>query len=56
MQVRDQQRKPGDETQPGSKQSAENLCPECGGTGKAGTKKCPNCDGTGTVTVIVGDA
>lgn len=37
MQVRDQQ-KPGDETEPGSKQSAENLCPECSGTGKAGNK------------------
>ncbi|CAD7035786.1 hypothetical protein REJC140_03452 [Pseudorhizobium endolithicum] len=47
---------PGDETKPGSKQSAEGICPACAGTGKLGRETCPDCGGSGTVTVIVGDA
>ena len=50
------QRLPGDETEPGSQQSAEGVCPACAGTGKLGRETCPDCDGSGTVTVIVGDA
>jgi DnaJ-class molecular chaperone len=49
-------RKPGDETEPGGKQSAENLCPNCVGSGEVEGEPCPTCKGTGTVTVIVGDA
>jgi hypothetical protein len=48
--------KPGDETEPGSKQSAENLCPDCAGSGKVDGASCSTCEATGTVTVIVGDA
>jgi hypothetical protein len=51
-----QERVPGDETEPGSKQSAPNVCASCGGTGEADGQPCPECAGTGTVTVIVGDA
>lgn len=47
---------PGDETEPGSKQSAEDVCPACAGTGKLGRQTCPDCGGSGVVTVIVGDA
>ena len=48
--------KAGDEVQPGTDQSAENLCPRCSGTGKLDAKPCPDCDGTGVVTTLVGDA
>ena len=48
--------KPADETEPGTKQSAEGLCPRCSGAGTLENKPCPDCDGTGTVEVIVGDA
>ncbi len=47
---------PGDETEPGTTQSAPNLCPECGGTGVADGETCPVCAGGGTITAIVGDA
>lgn len=47
---------PGDETEPGSKQSADGVCAACAGTGKLGRETCPDCEGSGIVTVIVGDA
>ncbi|MCO5734031.1 hypothetical protein [Rhizobium sp. SSA_523] len=49
-------RLPGDETEPGSEQSAEGICPACAGTGRMGRETCPDCGGSGLVTVIVGDA
>ncbi|HEV7437763.1 MAG TPA: hypothetical protein VGO22_23300 [Pseudorhizobium sp.] len=47
---------PGDETEPGSKQSAEGICLACGGSGEQSGRQCADCGGTGIVTVIVGDA
>jgi hypothetical protein len=47
---------PGDETEPGSKQSAEGICLACGGSGEQSGKDCPHCGGSGIITVIVGDA
>jgi hypothetical protein len=47
---------PGDETEPGTKQSAPDVCPDCGGSGRKDGTDCPTCAGTGTITVIVGDA
>tara|TARA_R110002020_G_scaffold334285_1_gene549615 strand:+ start:674 stop:862 length:189 start_codon:yes stop_codon:yes gene_type:complete len=47
---------PGDETEPGSTQSAEGICAACAGTGKLGRETCRDCDGSGIITVIVGDA
>ena len=47
---------PGDEDAPGSKQTGENICPNCNGSGRIGEKPCPDCDGSGRVTTIVGDA
>ncbi len=47
---------PGDEVAPGTSQTGETTCPECGGTGRAQGGECPNCGGTGQVTQIVGDA
>jgi DnaJ-class molecular chaperone len=49
-------RKPGDEARPGSPQTAENACPDCGGSGRRDGKACRTCDGTGRITSIVGDA
>ena len=46
----------GDEAPPGTPQTADGICPRCGGSGQDGNGPCPDCDGTGTVTVIVGDA
>jgi DnaJ-class molecular chaperone len=49
-------RNPGDEAAPGTSQTGETTCPECGGSGRAGSGDCPNCGGTGRVVQIVGDA
>jgi DnaJ-class molecular chaperone len=49
-------RNPGDEAAPGTPQTGEGVCPECGGTGRVQSGECPNCGGTGRVVQIVGDA
>jgi DnaJ-class molecular chaperone len=48
--------KPGDEAPPDTPQTAQGLCPRCGGSGQVDGASCPECDGTGTVRVNVGDA
>ena len=50
------QKNPGDEDVPGGRQTGEEPCPRCGGTGVVAGDTCPDCAGTGRVTVIVGDA
>lgn len=51
------QRHPGDEAEPGTPQTGEDICPECNGSGqKNGQAQCPNCGGTGRIVKIVGDA
>jgi len=47
---------PGDEDAPGTKQTGEDICPACNGSGQLNQRPCPDCDGSGKVTVIVGDA
>lgn len=47
---------PGDEAPAGTPSTGENVCPECGGTGRIGAGKCPNCEGTGVVIVGIGGA
>ena len=47
---------PGDEAPPGTPQTGETTCPECGGSGRVQDGDCPNCGGTGQVVQIVGDA
>lgn len=49
-------RNPGDEALPGSKQSAEQICPACQGSGRIENSACADCGGTGRITAIVGDA
>ena len=50
------QRNPGDESAPGTPQTAEDICPECQGSGKLGNGACANCGGTGRIVKIIGDA
>jgi hypothetical protein len=47
---------PGDEAPAGTPSTGENVCPECGGSGKLGASSCPNCQGTGKVIVGIGGA
>ncbi len=49
-----EQMKPGDEAPPGEGSAAENICPECSGSGRLNGEECPSCLGTGTVQQGVG--
>ena len=40
---------PGDEARPGTPGTGENVCPDCGGSGRIGSSECQTCDGTGKV-------
>jgi hypothetical protein len=49
--------RPGDEAPEGTEGAGENLCPKCGGSGKAEDGgECPVCVGTGRVVEGVGGA
>ena len=45
---------PGDQAEPGTPGTGENLCPDCKGSGRIGTTSCPNCGGTGKIIEGVG--
>jgi hypothetical protein len=46
---------PGDEAEPGTPGTGEDICQECHGSGKMDDgSPCPNCDGTGYVTEGIG--
>lgn len=47
---------PGDEAPAGTPSTGEDVCPQCGGTGRLGASSCPNCLGTGKVIVGIGGA
>ena len=47
---------PGDEAPAGTPGTGEDVCPQCGGTGRLGATACPNCQGTGKVIVGIGGA
>lgn len=47
---------PGDEQRNDVKQTGENLCWDCKGSGKRDGERCPTCGGSGKVVVTVGDA
>ena len=47
---------PGDEAPPGTEGAGENVCPECGGSGRKDGDDCANCAGTGRVTEGIGGA
>jgi RecJ-like exonuclease len=47
--------RPGDEAAPDELGTAENLCPDCNGSGRdASGGQCPTCEGTGRVNEGVG--
>ncbi len=46
---------PGDEVPPGTEGAAEDVCPQCGGSGRLDNgESCPNCNGTGVIIRAVG--
>jgi rubrerythrin len=47
---------PGDEAPAGTPGTGEDVCPNCGGSGRAASGACPICGGTGKVTVGIGGA
>jgi hypothetical protein len=47
---------PGDEAPPGTPGTGEKVCPQCGGSGRAGASSCPTCQGTGKVNAGIGGA
>jgi hypothetical protein len=47
--------RPGDEAAPEDPNTAENICPDCGGSGQRGdNSQCKTCAGTGRVTEGIG--
>jgi DnaJ-class molecular chaperone len=44
---------PADEA-PDASETTENLCPECGGSGRAHGEECPACGGSGRVSEPIG--
>jgi DnaJ-class molecular chaperone len=47
--------RPGDEAAPEDQAAAENICPECGGSGRREDgSRCQKCSGTGQVTEGIG--
>ncbi len=47
---------PGDEAPAGTPGTGENICRECGGSGRVNGAACPSCNGSGKVTVGIGGA
>jgi DnaJ-class molecular chaperone len=47
---------PGDEAPPGTAGTGDDVCPDCGGSGRKAGGICPTCLGKGTVTVGIGGA
>lgn len=47
---------PGDEAEPGTPGTGEDLCPVCSGTGRRAQHTCPNCNGSGRVIEGIGGA
>jgi hypothetical protein len=46
--------KPGDEAQPGTPGSGEDVCPVCKGSGRIDSRACANCEGTGVIERGIG--
>ena len=45
---------PGDDAEPGTPGTGENICPGCNGTGLVGDRPCPTCEGSGRVVEGIG--
>ena len=48
--------RPGDEAPAGTAGTGEDVCRECGGTGRVDGQTCPACEGTGKVIAGIGGA
>ncbi|MBV9782307.1 MAG: hypothetical protein JO264_00665 [Acidisphaera sp.] len=47
---------PGDEAAPGTPGTGEDICADCGGSGRVKGQECQTCSGTGKVTKAIGGA
>ncbi|WP_227368829.1 hypothetical protein [Halomonas sp. M20] len=47
---------PGDEAEPGTPGTGEDVCPTCGGTGKINDEECVDCGGSGYIIKGIGGA
>lgn len=47
---------PGDEAPAGTPGTGENICRDCGGSGRVNGAPCPCCGGSGKVITTIGDA
>ncbi|TLX53267.1 hypothetical protein DN824_16685 [Stutzerimonas nosocomialis] len=47
---------PGDQAEPGTSGTGENICPRCAGTGRVADRDCANCGGTGKIIEGIGGA
>jgi DnaJ-class molecular chaperone len=47
---------PGDEAEPGTPGTGENLCPDCHGIGRRDGEICATCGGTGKIIEGIGGA
>jgi hypothetical protein len=45
---------PGDQAEPGTPGTGENICHECKGSGRIGAAACPTCGGTGKIIEGIG--
>jgi hypothetical protein len=45
---------PGDQGEPGTPGTGENVCPDCKGSGKLNAGPCPTCGGSGKIVEGVG--
>lgn len=45
---------PGDQAEPGTPGTGENICPDCRGSGRLQDRVCPTCEGSGKVTEGIG--
>ena len=46
--------KPGEEAEPGTPGSGEDVCPVCNGEGRVAGQTCANCEGTGLIQRGIG--
>jgi RecJ-like exonuclease len=45
---------PGDEVPADLESAADNICPECEGSGRLEGERCPHCEGRGRVVEAIG--
>jgi hypothetical protein len=56
LDARSGKRAPGDEADPGTPGTGEDVCPKCRGSGMLDTEPCSNCQGVGRIIKAIGGA